>query len=109
MNADFDCEGPKNRSEELRYRDRAQRLFRFLREMSELKSNTARTIDLYDDFVWLNDIPDNEICFNIAKRPAPSAEKWIEIIKPILKPAPHVPEIIKPWIQFADVHVNLIC
>ena len=108
MTFNIDYENTQHRSDEIIYRDRAQRLFRFLREMSELKSKTTRTIDQYEDIIWLNDIPDNELCFNIAKRQDPSAEKWIEIKKPNLQPVPPIPEVIRPWINLADIK-NLSC
>lgn len=81
-------------------RDRAIRLFTFLRQLSELRMKTIRTIEQYESVLWFSDIPKEQGCFCIAWEPElnESGEVWLEIHKPRLQPCPEIPEDLKLWL-----------
>ena len=53
--------------------DKASRLFRFLKELVELRSRAVRTLDRYDSVLWLHEVPPGEL-FPAASRVAKEAE-----------------------------------
>lgn len=89
-------------SDDQAVRDRAIRLFTFLRELTELRSRTIRSIDQYEKVLWFSAIPRESECYCIAWRPVESeveTEVWVEIKKPRLKPTPKIPEALEPWLD----------
>lgn len=81
-------------------RDRAIRLFTFLRRLAELRTRTIRTLDEYEQVLWLHSIPQEHGCYCIAWRPddAVQTEVWVEIQKPRLQAPPALPKILEPWV-----------
>jgi len=87
-------------------RNRALRLFTFLREITELRTKTTRTSDQYEKVLWFNDIPREPGCHCIAwhsDRDLEESDVWAEIKKPRLKAPPNVPEVLKPWLDPREV------
>jgi very-short-patch-repair endonuclease len=86
-------------------RDRAIRLFTYLREITELNAKTIRISDQYEKVLWFDDIPREIGCHCIAWGPVDEekSDVWIEIRKPRLKAAPEVPEVLKPWLDLREV------
>jgi AAA domain len=80
-------------------RDRAARLFTFLREFTQLRSRTVLTTDAYDGVVWLADLEDLPGCYCAAFEPAASSEAWLELRRPRLAPPPPVSEVLEPWLE----------
>src|SRR5258708_36437668 len=68
-------------------RDRAVRLFTFLREYTQLRASTALTTDAYDEVIWLADVPGLPGCACAAAESARDGEVWLEARKPRLAPA----------------------
>jgi len=94
------------RTEDQEIRDRALRIFTFLRELTELRSRTVRTIDQYEKVLWFNDIPRESGCHCVAWTPIGDEERsevWAEIKKPRLKAPPQVDEALKPWLDPSEV------
>ncbi|MEW5922238.1 MAG: AAA domain-containing protein [Bacillota bacterium] len=85
--------------------DQAIRLFRFLKELTELRTKTIRTLDNYEIVIWLDKIPRQEGCFCAAWREDTSetSDNWIEVKKPRLIPPPVVPDELKPWLDSKQV------
>src|SRR5215813_8490022 len=83
-------------------RDRAVRLFTFLREYTQLRANTSLTTDAYDEVIWLADVPGLPGCICAAVEPARDGEVWLEVRKPRLVPAPRPPESLRPWLERWD-------
>ncbi len=84
------------------FRDRAIRLFTFLRELTELRTKTIRTSDQYEKVLWFNNIPREPGCYCVAWRAAETEEDrevWVEIRKPRLTPPPKVPDTLEPWLD----------
>ena len=86
-------------------RDRAIRLFTYLRELTQLRSKVIRTLDNYDNVLWFSEIPHEKECFTpawgIAREGA--EEIWLEIKKPKLPPLPTVPDKLFPWVRESDL------
>lgn len=88
-------------------RERAIKLFSYLRELAKLRTKTIRTIDQYDTVLWFNDIPREPECHCIAWKPVEDeeeAEVWLEIRKPSLKPPPNPPKILEPWLDLTQLN-----
>ncbi|HXM58860.1 MAG TPA: AAA domain-containing protein [Candidatus Dormibacteraeota bacterium] len=83
-------------------RDRAVRLFTFLREYTQLRASTALTTDAYDEVIWLADVPGLPGCVCAAVEPSRDGEVWLEVRKPRLTPAPRPPEPLRPWLERWD-------
>jgi hypothetical protein len=85
-------------------RDRAVRLFTFLKELTELHSRTVRSYDQYEKVLWLCDVPKNHGCHCIAWRALPDEELsdvWVEVRQARFKKVPELPAPLKDW---ADPH-----
>lgn len=87
-------------------RDRAVRLFTFLKELSELQTKTIRRLSEYEKVLWLADIPHQPQCrcavwFN---EPEKDQETWVRIERPRLSSPPEPPDDLKPWLDPAQVN-----
>src|SRR6202165_4850975 len=93
-------------------RDRAIGVFKFLRDLAELRSKTIRDIALYDAVWWLSDLPRENGCHYIGWHPVAEvdpATPWVEIRKPKIKPPPPLPQSLQPWIvpeQLLDSNID---
>jgi very-short-patch-repair endonuclease len=86
--------------------DKAARLFRFLKELVELRGRAIRTVDRYESVVWLADIPKHPLCETIdwsSSGNVETPEIWIEVRKPDLTRPPALPPLLKPWLAPADL------
>jgi len=81
-------------------RDRAVRLFQFLKELARLKSKTVRDLSAYE-VVWFDDIPEYKGCFSIlfpeSDRLQDSA--WLEIRKSSQPKRPPMPPSCLKWLE----------
>ena len=95
-----------SQTEALNLSNRAIRLFSFLRDLTELRTKTIRTIDQYDTVVWFQDIPHEPECHCIAwskEIEEEHADVWLQIKKPRLKNPPKVPEQLVPWLNYEEI------
>jgi very-short-patch-repair endonuclease len=86
-------------------RDRAIRLFTFLKELSELRTRIVRTLDQYEEVIWLDEIPKASECYCIAwiENSLPQTDIWVEINKPTLFSPPEIPVILQPWLSRTSI------
>ena len=88
-------------------RDRASRLFAFLREFVQLRTKIIRSLDTYEEVLWLSDIPEESECFCLVWNPNVDTEEerpWIEVKKPKLTAPPRVPTILEDWVNKATIN-----
>ena len=81
-------------------RDRAVRLFSFLREMTLLRTKVIKSIEQYDNVIWLAEIPREPGCHCAAWGTATASEEnqaWIEVRKPRMAPPPEPPAKVVPY------------
>jgi hypothetical protein len=93
-------------SEEREIRDRALRLFTFLKEVTELRSKTVRVLDQYERVLWLQEIPRENGCQCVAWRARGETEEeeaWVQVRKPQLQRPPTVPTTLEPWLDPREV------
>src|SRR5215469_4065781 len=83
-------------------RDRAVRLFTFLREYTQLRASTALAVDSYDEVIWLADVPGLPGIACAAVEPTRDGEVWLEVRKPKLVPAPRPSDALRPWLERWD-------
>ncbi|MCA8941489.1 MAG: AAA family ATPase, partial [Planctomycetes bacterium] len=92
-------------------RERCVSLFRFLRDVTTLRSTCQRSVDEYEAVLWLDDVPEEPECDSIANRPPvgdedeldPRDQVWLEIDKPALRPPPEPPAALEPWIEVGSI------
>lgn len=83
-------------------RDRAYRIFSYLRELAKRKSKTVRNILEYESTIWFHEIPEHKRCYSIL---SPSDDEisddiWIEVRKPTKEPKrPQCPQQCQKWID----------
>ena len=88
-------------------RDQATRLYKFLREFTQLRTKTTRSVDQYDQVLWLTDVPHEPECDCAAwhrGREEETSENWLRIEKPKLRNAPPPSEDLKRWLMPAEVN-----
>src|SRR5262245_7118365 len=87
-------------------RDRSINLFTFLKELTELRTKTIRSLEQYEQVVWFQDIPQEPGCHCVAWAGVDldeHSEAWVEVRKPRLKAPPKPPEIVAPWLNLKEV------
>ena len=88
-------------------RDRAIRLFTYLKELCALRTIRTRDVASYDQVFWFSEIPHDRLCRCIAWQSSdPSLQAtdqtpdvWIQIQKPTLKSPPELPDELEPWVN----------
>ena len=82
-------------------RDRAVRLFKFLRELALLKSKTVRDLSEYEQVVWFHDIPDYKSCLSVLTAESDKLQDatWLEIRQ---SPEPKRPAIAASCERWLD-------
>lgn len=94
-------------------RERAIRLFTFLKELSELRTKTIRTVDAYENVLWLTNIPREHGCYCAMwgiDSDQEQTDTWIKVCKPRISPPPKPPKELEPWLdskQIADSSLDL--
>ena len=86
-------------------RDKAVRLFTYLKELTELRTDVRRNCDDYDQVVWWAEIPREKECYCAAwdlGRDAPY-EDWLRVERPRRKRPPTLPPALLPWLSERDV------
>ncbi len=80
-------------------RDRAIRLFRFLRAVTELRSQPIRTLERYPEVLWLSQVPEEREC-SVIWRSSSSADtdSWLRVRKPSLPVRPDPPRVLDDWL-----------
>ena len=88
-------------------RDKAIRLFTYLKDLCALRTTQVRDIATYDQAFWFRDLPRHKLCrcavWHLTDPLPPTSEQphdpWIEVRKPTLKSPPELPDELEPWIS----------
>ena len=88
-------------------RDKAIRLFTYLKDICALRTTQVRNVAAYDQVFWLSDLPRHKLCcctiWRLTDPSLPTSEQhadpWIEIRKPVLKSPPELPDELEPWVK----------
>lgn len=86
-------------------RDRAVRLFTYLKELTELRSDVKRSCDEYDQVVWWTEIPREKECYCAAWDIGREAvyDDWIRVDRPRRKRPPSPPASLAPWLSEREI------
>jgi hypothetical protein len=80
-------------------RDRAIRLFEYLKRLAELRTRTVRDLDEYTEVVWFAEVPSEPECrVATGVRPADPA-RWLTLERPRRVRPPELPEVLAPWLD----------
>ena len=88
-------------------RDKAIRLFTYLKDVCALRTPQVRNVETFDQVFWFRDLPRNKLCrctvWCLTDSLTPTSEQphdpWIEVRKPTLKSPPELPDELEPWIK----------
>lgn len=81
-------------------RDRAIRLFTYLRELARLKTKVTRDLSAYD-VVWFHDVPEYKGCFSIPLSQESDRTQdgnWLEVRKTAEPKKPPIPSSCLRWV-----------
>lgn len=85
-------------------RDKAVRLFTYLKEVCRLRFVVVRDCRNYDHLLWFHDIPREPECLCIAwSGPTETNESWIEVRRSPEPVCPTIPNVCKDWISPSDL------
>ena len=90
-------------------RENAASLFRFLREVVQLRTTSARSVAQYERdgrVIWLADVPREPHCICAAwsdEQAHADEGTWLEVTRSELRPHPAPPELLRPWLDPADL------
>jgi len=85
-------------------RERAARLFAYLRELAKLRLSTLRDCRDYEEILWFHEIPIEPECASIARLDAPDeSEPWLRIERTDEPQCPEPPQICSDWIGVATL------
>lgn len=82
-------------------RDRAVRLFTYLRELAKLKTTVTRDLSEYDEVVWFHDVPEYKGCFSIPQSTDLDRNQdgiWFEVRKTSEPKRPPTPPSCLKWL-----------
>src|SRR5260221_4413687 len=88
-----------------RIRGDAIRLYTLLKEFTEPRTQTVRSLDTYDEVLWFADIPRQPECDCVMwQDPGEGAagetsEVWLEVHKPRIPALPDPPPSLRPWLS----------
>jgi len=84
-------------------RERAIRLFTYLRELAKLKTKVTRDLSAYDEVVWFHDVPEYKGCFSVTSSQESDRQDgiWLDIKKMAEPKRPLIPASCLRWV--ADI------
>jgi len=90
-------------------RNKAIRLFTYLKELMELSSKIICSFKQYESVLWISDIPKEKGCYcafwtDISEKEEDISDVWLEIHKPRRVPPPPPPRKLQPWISETDLN-----
>lgn len=83
-------------------RDRAVRLFTFLKELAQLKTKVTRDLTAYDNVVWFNDVPQYKSIFSVLSGEQLGErqdEVWLEVRRQKEPQKPPIPTSCLKWLN----------
>lgn len=90
-------------------RDRAVRLFSYLRELSLLRSPVIRTVDQYESVLWFDELPDHPSIRSIERAPIPDdPDLWLEIQRSDEPRLKEPRSLLSEWIDATRLHESAV-
>jgi hypothetical protein len=86
-----------------RSRDRAVRLFEYLKRLAELRARTVRDVAEYTEVLWFDEIPAEPECRAVTRVPPSDPLAWLTLERPRRVPPPEVPEVLVPWVDRSEL------
>lgn len=81
-------------------REKAARLFAYLRELAKLRLSTVRDCRDYEEILWFHEVPIEPECESIARSEEPDDnEPWLKIERVDEPHCPEPPQICSAWVD----------
>ena len=93
--------------EQTEARRRAISLFRFLKDLTELRLVPVRDLQKYDEVLWLHEVPRETECDCAAWEIGVARDRpdvWLEVRKPTFTPPPEPSAALKDWLTPVEIH-----
>ena len=89
-----------------RIRDKAIRLFNYLKELTELRFDVQRNCDNYEDVIWWAEIPREKECYCVAwdLHKESAFDAWIRVERPRRKRPPLPSAQLREWLAERDIN-----
>src|SRR3990170_113151 len=93
-------------------RDRAKRLYQFIRELIMLRHVPVRSYRGYEEVVPLDDLPDKPDCSFVARDDFDEEEQeiWLDVRCPKIESYPAPPDVLDDWLdpsQLSDATLDM--
>ena len=86
-------------------REKAARLFAYLRELAKLRLSTVRDCRDYEEALFFHEIPNEPECASIARSDLPDdGEPWLRIARADEPNCPEPPPICSAWVDSKTLH-----
>ena len=86
-----------------RTRDRAVRLFEYLRKLAELQTRPVRDLSEYTEILWFADVPTEPECRAVTGMAPADPADWVTIERPKKIRRPEPPPDLVPWIDMEEL------
>lgn len=99
-----DADSPFQKKNEEVVRDRAIRLFTYLRELSTLRSKVVCDVDQYERVLWFDELPDHPTIYSVARGLAENdRDLWIEVRRSDEPLLPDPPRVLADWLDLTKL------
>jgi len=86
-----------------RTRDRAVRLFEYLRKLAELRSRPVRDLSEYTEILWFADVPTEPACRAVTGMAPADPSEWVAVERPKQIRRPEPSSDLVPWIDVEEL------
>ena len=91
-------------TEDALLRDKAARLFTYLKEFVQLRWVPIRDCSNYESVLWFHQVPREQGCFSVAwGSPREDDDVWLEVRKQSEPRCPPIPQACQRWVDPAEV------
>lgn len=84
------------------------RLLQYLLKLASLRAKLIRTIDAYEDVLWVSDVPHERLCFTQAwgRDTDHDPDVWLEVQHSVEPALPAVPALCEGWVNLPTIRTK---
>lgn len=84
---------------------KVSRLLQYLLKLASLRAKLVRTIDAYEDVLWVSDVPHDRLCFTQAwgRDTDHDPDVWLEVQHSDEPAIPAVPALCEGWVNLPTI------
>lgn len=87
---------------------KVSRLLQYLLKLASLRAKLIRTIDAYEDVLWVSDVPHERLCFTRAwgRDTDHDPDVWLEVQHSVEPAIPAVPALCEGWVNLPTIRTK---